>query len=61
MAAKTSAWWLCPNDPPCGHGAVLHDVEDHEDPSPTCCVEGCGCGRPAGVTKLAMPERRAGA
>ena len=38
-------WWLCPNDPPCPHGRVLHDVEDFEDESPTCCVEGCDCGR----------------
>lgn len=38
-------WWLCPNEPRCPHGAVLHDVDDYDDPSPTCCVEGCGCGR----------------
>lgn len=42
-----SAWWLCPNDPPCPHGAVLHDVEDYDDPSPTCCAEDCSCGRAA--------------
>lgn len=40
------SWWLCPNDPPCPHGAIVHDVEDYEDPSPTCCVEGCSCGHP---------------
>ena len=37
-------WWACPNTPPCPHGGALHDVEDLEDQSPTCCVEGCTCG-----------------
>jgi hypothetical protein len=41
------AWWLCPNTPRCGHGAVLHDIEDYDDPLPRCCVEDCGCGAPA--------------
>jgi hypothetical protein len=45
------AWWLCPNTPRCPHGAVLHDVEDWEDMSPTCCVDGCGCG-----TQLDQPS-----
>lgn len=40
-------WWLCPNDPPCGHAAALHDVEDFGDPSPRCCFEGCTCGAQA--------------
>jgi len=35
----------CPNVPPCPHGAVFHDIEDYDDDSPTCCVEGCTCGR----------------
>jgi hypothetical protein len=26
---------------------------DYEDPQPMCCVEGCGCGKPANV----MPKR----
>jgi hypothetical protein len=39
-----TAWWLCPNEPRCPHGAVLHDVEDGEDTTPRCCAEGCGCG-----------------
>jgi hypothetical protein len=37
-------WWRCPNEPPCPHGAVLHDIEDAEDQLPRCCAEGCGCG-----------------
>lgn len=40
-------WWLCPNDPPCIHGAALHDVEDFGDPLPRCCSEGCPCGAQA--------------
>lgn len=40
-------WWLCPNTPPCPHGAALHDVEDLEDASPRCCFQGCACGRPS--------------
>jgi hypothetical protein len=39
-------WWLCPNEPPCPHGAVVHDVEGLEDSRPACCVEGCYCGHP---------------
>lgn len=45
MGRKTEKWWLCPNDPPCPHGSVLHDEEDYDDESPTCCVEDCACGR----------------
>lgn len=37
-------WWLCPNGE-CQHGAILHDVYDLEDTRPTCCAEGCTCGR----------------
>lgn len=40
-------WWLCPNTPPCPHGAALHDIEDLEDTSPRCCFQGCACGRPS--------------
>lgn len=39
------SWWLCPNTPRCPHGALLHDIEDYDDPSPRCCIEGCDCGR----------------
>jgi len=39
-----SEWWLCPNGR-CEHGAILHDVYDMEDQHPTCCAEGCDCGR----------------
>lgn len=28
----------------CGHPHLLHDVEDHEDAVPRCCVENCLCG-----------------
>jgi hypothetical protein len=39
-------WWECPNSPPCGHAGLFHDIDEPDDPSPTCCVEGCPCGRP---------------
>ncbi len=42
-----SGWWLCPNDPPCPHVGVVHDIADWDDPIPTCCVEGCRCGKGA--------------
>lgn len=38
------SWWLCPNDPPCPHGAIVHDIAEMDDEWPTCCVEGCSCG-----------------
>jgi site-specific DNA-methyltransferase (adenine-specific) len=37
-------WWLCPNGE-CEHGNILHDVNDYEDPRPTCGAEGCRCGK----------------
>jgi hypothetical protein len=36
-------WWKCPNGE-CQHGGVLHDVDELDDPRPTCCAEGCPCG-----------------
>src|ERR1700753_1013270 len=42
--AKPAGWWLCPNQPRCGHPAVLHDIYDSEDEMPRCCVPGCPCG-----------------
>lgn len=55
-------WWKCPNDPPCPHGAVLHDVDELDDPLPRCCAEGCDCGASAPVApveadRLAQYER----
>lgn len=35
----------CPNSW-CDHSSGVHDVEDHGDPIPMCCIEGCGCGHP---------------
>lgn len=46
-----NAWWLCPNEPRCPHGAALHDVYDYDDPRPTCCAEGCDCGKPEPPTR----------
>lgn len=40
----------CPNDPPCDHPGLLHDVYDAEDPYPTCCVGDCRCGHPGDAT-----------
>lgn len=55
-----STWWLCPNTPPCGHGAVLHDIEEADDPLPRCCAEDCGCGeRTDALRELAAAERAA--
>lgn len=39
-----SGWWRCPNEPPCGHAGLFHDVYDDEDQVPRCCAEGCPCG-----------------
>jgi hypothetical protein len=38
----TDLWWLCPNDPPCPHGRILHDGDGYDEPY-MCCVDGCGC------------------
>ena len=43
-ADTMTAWWLCPNEPRCPHGAVIHDVYELGD-TPRCCVEGCDCGK----------------
>lgn len=37
-------WLTCPNTPPCPHPGLLHDINDHDDPSPTCCAGDCTCG-----------------
>lgn len=44
MMSSDGDWWLCPNGT-CSHGSIMHDIDDWDDPSPTCCVEGCGCGK----------------
>lgn len=45
-------WWRCPNEPPCSHGKVLHDVEEYDgDGTDTCCVDGCECGRVPAMTR----------
>lgn len=33
----------CPNTPPCPHW--LHDIEDWDDPRPTCVEDDCPCGK----------------
>ncbi len=38
--------FACPNDPPCGHSGILHDIYEPADPRPMCCADGCGCGKP---------------
>lgn len=53
------SWWRCPNDPPCPHGAVLHDIEDYDDDRPRCCAEGCDCGAPDGDRRYAEDIHRA--
>ncbi len=44
QARSVGAWWLCPNVPPCPHGAVFHDTDGDTERPDTCCVEGCTCG-----------------
>jgi hypothetical protein len=51
------AWWLCPNRPRCPHGAVLHDIRDHDDPLPRCCADGCDCGSRASYAALCQDIR----
>lgn len=46
-------WWRCPNDPPCPHAGVVHDVYDLDDRTPRCCIEGCDCGRRVTLADLA--------
>jgi len=41
---KNTPWYLCPNEPPCPHARLFHDVYDEEDEVPRCCAEGCRCG-----------------
>ena len=39
-------WWLCPNTPSCGHGAVFHDTDGEADtPEYMCCIDECECGK----------------
>lgn len=52
---ETAKWWICPNYPPCGHGAILHDVEDRDDKSPICCMEDCRCGQ--STTRMGDDQR----
>jgi hypothetical protein len=46
-----SEWWRCPNDPPCKHAGLFHDVEDMEGNHPTCCIDGCTCGKAGGMSE----------
>jgi hypothetical protein len=41
---STVPWYRCPNEPPCGHARVFHDIYDDTDEVPRCCEQGCGCG-----------------
>lgn len=45
LSMKTRGWWECPNTPQCRHAGVVHDVEDFDDLTPTCCADGCECGK----------------
>jgi hypothetical protein len=38
-------WWRCPNNPPCPHAGLFHDIYDEEDQVPRCCADGCDCGK----------------
>jgi hypothetical protein len=41
---RAQDWLRCPNVPPCPHPGLLHDIDDWDDPRPTCCMDGCSCG-----------------
>jgi hypothetical protein len=36
--------FACPNEPPCPHPSLIHDIEDFDDETPRCCFEDCDCG-----------------
>jgi hypothetical protein len=37
------SWAVCPNDPPCSHLGLVHDI-DEPGGREMCCVETCRCG-----------------
>jgi hypothetical protein len=45
LGVRRDPVWTCPNTPQCPHPGLLHDIEDLEDQRPTCCVDGCDCGK----------------
>jgi hypothetical protein len=47
--------FACPNDPPCEHSGLLHDIWSMEELLFTCCVGGCECGH--AVAKAARERR----
>jgi len=34
----------CPNEPPCSHSGLVHEIGDWDDPLPRCCSDDCDCG-----------------
>lgn len=50
MTAALAKLALCPNEPRCPHVAAFHDIYEPGDPYPTCCAEGCRCGKPGTAT-----------
>lgn len=60
---KTAPYpWCCPNQPPCEHPSLIHDVSgDPEDPKPMCCADGCDCGQPATAETATTPAPETGA
>lgn len=51
LGPRPGPWLACPNTPPCPHPGLIHDIEDYDDPSPTCCVDGCRCGAPEPIAE----------
>ncbi len=41
----TETWLQCPNELPCPHSGLAHDIWTPDDPRPICCVVGCNCGQ----------------
>jgi hypothetical protein len=55
----TGPWWLCPNEPRCPHGRIIHDVYYEDDEVPRCCAGGCQCGARPGPGPMTREEYRA--
>lgn len=57
LGVKRDPVWTCPNTPQCPHPGLLHDVSgDYEDPRPTCCADGCDCGKEVKTDVAALGE-----
>jgi len=56
LSAAPRGWRRCPNDPPCPHPGVVHDI-DVPGGVEQCCEEGCGCGKSPATPGVAGPPK----